>query len=246
MTEPDGRVKEAPTKKNRPRSGSEATASETAVRILKRDILSGLLAPDTKLKMRELKERYGIGASPMREALAQLAAEGFVQMKGQQGFRVPAFSQDELSDITLSRQIVEVEALKLAITHADAAWEDEIVSTYHLLMHELDRRFAGTEDRTDIYEEKHHRFHRALIAACPLPSLKAFCDELYVRLTRYRRVLRTYNFFSKDSVVAEHRILMEAVLARDLDRAARALHDHIGITADVTLEVLASNATQEK
>jgi DNA-binding GntR family transcriptional regulator len=73
-----------------------------------------------------------------------------------------------------------------------------------------------------------------------------FCDDLYVRLTRYRRVLRTYNFFAKESVEAEHRILMEAVLARDPDRAARALHDHIGITADVTLEVLASSSTQEK
>jgi DNA-binding GntR family transcriptional regulator len=246
MTQPDERLKGAPAKKARPRTGSDATASETAARILKRDILSGLLAPDTKLKMRELKERYGIGASPMREALAQLAAEGLVQVKGQQGFRVPAFSQDELSDITLSRQIVEVEALKLAIAHADAAWEDEIVSSYHLLMRELDRRFAGAEDRTDIYEEKHHRFHRALIAACPLPSLKLFCDDLYIRLTRYRRVLRTYNFFAKESVEAEHRILMEAVLARDPDRATRALHDHIGITADVTLEVLASSSTQEK
>ncbi len=47
-----------------------STATEAALRKLKQDIMSGVLAPDSQLKMRELKSRYGIGASPMREALA--------------------------------------------------------------------------------------------------------------------------------------------------------------------------------
>lgn len=213
-----------------------ATATEAALRHLKRDIMSGALAPDSRLKMRELKVRYGIGASPMREALAQLTAEGFVRQCAQKGFRVPPVSTEELIDITKTRQLVEGEALRLAIRHADAAWEEEIVASFHVLERVIERYKAGNDDR-DYFEDRHHRFHRALIAACPLQAMREFCDDLYVRKTRYRRLLSTYGFSSKE-VIAEHRLLMDAVLARDVSRAQRAIRAHIGITADVIAEVL--------
>jgi GntR family carbon starvation induced transcriptional regulator len=212
------------------------TATEAAVRKLKHDIMSGALAPDSRLKMRELKVRYGIGASPMREALAQLAAEGFVHQRAQKGFRVPPVSLDELIDITRTRQIVEAEAIKLAIEHAVPAWEEEIVASFHVLERAIIQTKAGEKDR-DYFEERHHRFHRALISACPLESMRNFCDELYVRKTRYRRMLGSYGFTSKE-VIAEHRLLMDAVLARNIVRAKEAIKQHIGITADVIAEVL--------
>jgi GntR family carbon starvation induced transcriptional regulator len=214
------------------------TATEAAVHKLKRDIMSGALAPDSQLKMRELKQRYGIGASPMREALAQLAAEGFVRQRAQKGFRVPPISIDELVDITRTRQIVEAEAIRLAIEHATADWEEEIVASFHVLERAIIQTKAGEKDR-DYFEERHHRFHRALISSCPLESMRNFCDELYVRKTRYRRMLSGYGFTSRE-VIAEHRLLMDAVLARNSTRAREAIRQHIGITADVIAEVLRS------
>ena len=216
-----------------------ATASEVALRLLRRDIVSGALEPDSKLKLRILKERYGIGASPMREALAQLAAQGFVHQLSQKGFRVPPLSAAHLLDITRSRQLVEVEAVRLAVEHGGAEWEDEIVASYHLL-ERLYERVRGTK-RPDLheFEMRHQRFHRALIAACPLQSVKEFCDQLYVQATRYRVLLRRYAF-TRDVVVAEHRILMRAVLSRDKPAAAKALKAHIGLTADVLLNELAT------
>lgn len=213
-----------------------ATATEAAVKRLKQDIMSGALAPDSRLKMRELKMRYGIGASPMREALAQLAAEGFVHQRAQKGFRVPPVSTAELLDITRSRQIIEAEALALAIEHANPAWEEEIVASFHVLERAITQTKAGTRDQ-EYFEERHHRFHRALIAACPLVALREFCDDLYVRKTRYRRLLSGYGFTGKQ-VIAEHRVLMDAVLDRDIPRARHVIKAHIGITADVILEVL--------
>ena len=226
---------------NKTAPGADATDSEVAIGLLRRDILSGALEPDSKLKLRILKERYGIGSSPMREALAQLAAQGMVQQLSQKGFRVPPLSAAHLLDITRSRQLVEIEAVKLAIEHGGADWEDEIVTSYHLL-ERLYHRLRGVE-RPDVheFETRHQRFHRALIAACPLPSVKEFCDQLYVQATRYRLLLRRYDF-TREVVVAEHRILMRAVLGRDKTEAAKALKAHIGITADVLLAELADRA----
>ena len=221
--------------------GPDATASEVAIKLLRRDIVSGALEPDSKLKLRILKERYGIGGSPMREALAQLAAQGLVNQLSQKGFRVPPLEPAHLVDITRSRQLVEVEAVRLAIDHGGAEWEDEIVTSYHLL-ERLFHRLRGTE-RPDMheFETRHQRFHRSLIAACPLRSVREFCDQLYVQATRYRLLLRRYDF-TREVVVAEHRILMRAVLSRNKAEAAKALKAHIGITADVLLAELAGRA----
>jgi DNA-binding GntR family transcriptional regulator len=137
---------------------------------------------------------------------------------------------------------VEIEAVKLAIEHGDAAWEDEIVTSFHL----LERMFHRLRDptaRPDVheFESRHQRFHRALIAACPLRAVREFCDQLYVQATRYRLLLRRFAF-NREVVVAEHRILMRAVLSRDKAKAAKALQAHIGITADVLLGELTGKA----
>jgi GntR family carbon starvation induced transcriptional regulator len=224
--------------------GDGATATEAAVQLLRRDIVSGALIPDSKLKIRELKERYGIGASPMREALAQLSAQGLVQQSSQKGFRVPPLTAAELMDITRSRQLIEVEALRLAIAHGDAAWEDEIVASYHLLEHYFRRIIPAPTSPSDEFEIRHARFHRALIAACPLQLVRSFCETLYEKATRYRLKLRIDYGFSNGSPVAEHRNLMEAVLSRDVDNAVRELHAHMQLTADVLLDALAHSPEQ--
>jgi GntR family transcriptional regulator, carbon starvation induced regulator len=228
----------APQTLTRPES---TTATEAAVRKLKQDIMSGVLAPDSQLKMRELKSRYGIGASPMREALAQLAAEGFVHQRAQKGFRVPPVSIEELIDITKTRQFLESEAIRLAIENATPEWEEEIVASYHVLERAIVLLKNGEKER-DYFEERHHRFHRALISACPLNSLREFCDDLYVRKTRYRRLLGGYGFTAKE-VVGEHRVLMDAVLSRKVPRAQQVIRAHIAITNDVIAEVLRSKET---
>lgn len=210
-----------------PRTDAAAAAAQ-----LRRDILSGALAPEVKLKVRELTGRYRISASPIREALSQLAASGFVVHHGQKGFRVPPVTVENLIDITDSRKIIEAEALRLAIRHADSNWEDEIVASYHLFERQVNRFYDGEDRRLDVYEEKHHRFHRALIAACPLWMLKKFCDDLYIRKTRYRMLTRSYGF-KKEVVIEEHRILKDAILSRKEDAAIDALQSHLGITADI-------------
>ncbi|MEX0802363.1 MAG: GntR family transcriptional regulator, partial [Candidatus Binatia bacterium] len=82
-----------------------STDADAAVLQLKKDIVSGSLAPNEKLRVRALTVRYGIGASPMREALARLSGSGLVRLEGQKGFRVTPISHADLLDITRTRQI---------------------------------------------------------------------------------------------------------------------------------------------
>jgi DNA-binding GntR family transcriptional regulator len=160
------------------------TDTERAVDQLRSDIIHGALKPDTKLKIRELKAHYGLGASPLREALAQLSAQGIVSQSSQRGFRVPSLTAAHLDDITRSRQLIEGEALRLAIEAGRAGWEAEIVASFHLLERSVAEHAQRRKPLGEAYEAVHHRFHKALIAACPLDSLKTFSDLLYINASR--------------------------------------------------------------
>ncbi|WP_338661919.1 GntR family transcriptional regulator [Pararoseomonas sp. SCSIO 73927] len=212
------------------------TLSEAAARRLRQDIVGGGLPPATKLRLRDLTARYGLGATPLREALARLAAEGFVVLEGQKGFSVPPVTRAHLLDVTRSRQVVEPEALRLAMAAGSAAWEDGIVASLSLLRHEIARRDPASDPWLDVYEARHHRFHRALIAACPLPSLLRFCDDLYLQKTRYRRLMESAHQ-DWPRMLAVHEALAEAVLARTED-APVLLAAHIGTTAEHVLALL--------
>lgn len=215
---------------------SAGTASEAAARRLRRDIVAGGLPPLARLRLRDLSARYGIGATPLREALARLAAEGLVVLEGQKGFSVPPVTRAHLLDITRSRQVVEAEAMRLAMAAGDAAWEEEIVAARSLLRHAVERREPGSEGWLDNYELRHHRFHRALVAACPLPSLRRFCDDLYVQKTRYRRLMKSAHP-DWGRMLAVHEALAEAALARD-PALPTMLAAHIGSTAELVLALL--------
>ena len=75
--------------------GSRTMASVLADTIL-RDIVSGALAPGSKLKIRELADRYQAGVIPLREAVSRLAMSGFVEAEDQRGFRVTPVSRADL------------------------------------------------------------------------------------------------------------------------------------------------------
>ena len=163
----------------------------------------------------------------------------------QKGFRVPSLSYAHLDDVTRSRQLIECEALRLAIQNGTEAWEAEIVSSFHLLERHVARLLAARRPPDDEYELAHSRLHRALVAACPLSQLKIFSENLYIQGSRYRALmleaLAVSPAVSRD-IIAIHRRLKDLTLARDSERAVAALNTHIAIPAKILLDGLSSNA----
>jgi DNA-binding transcriptional MocR family regulator len=120
-----------------------ATRASAVYEQLRDDITRGVLEPGSKLRVGAISERYGVGASPLREALSRLSAEGLVARTDQRGFSVAALNWDELPVLTRNRVQLESLALAESIEHRDAAWEDQLA----LLVHRLSRTPAFTGGR---------------------------------------------------------------------------------------------------
>ncbi|WP_036036295.1 GntR family transcriptional regulator, partial [Bradyrhizobium yuanmingense] len=121
------------------------TLSERAANLIEQDILAGHLPPGSRLGIVDLVQRYDIGATPLREGLSRLMSRGLIVGIGQRGFRVAEVSREDLADITCMRTAIEIEAVKLAILHGDAAWEAGIISALHQMRRHIER--TGNEFR---------------------------------------------------------------------------------------------------
>jgi hypothetical protein len=114
-------------------TAGKKTLAGAAYAKIKADVTGGVFEPGQRLRIEDLRQAYGTGASPLREALSRLAAEGIVVSIGQRGFRVPPVSVEELRDITNMRILLETEALRQSIEHGDDEWEAEVVASFHRL-----------------------------------------------------------------------------------------------------------------
>lgn len=196
---------------------------------IKRDILMASLPPRQKLGLKMLSQRYECGASPIREALNQLAVEGWAQRIDKRGFFVADASPDDFTDILENRCLLEGEALRRSIARGDRAWEEQVVLT-HFRMSALDRD-ANDQLGTTVsdWEVAHHNFHMALISACGSRILLENCARLYELNIRYRVLARVKSRVVRN-VAHEHDALKELTLKRDADGAVEALVQHYRAT----------------
>lgn len=106
---------------NLARLRAPATLREAATDELRRAIVSGQLAPDTVLKDTELAERLGLSATPVREALMQLAAEGLVLIEPNKSRRVAPIDLDATAQLLQVQQALWQLGYRWGIPKIDAA-----------------------------------------------------------------------------------------------------------------------------
>jgi GntR family carbon starvation induced transcriptional regulator len=210
-------------------AGEAVTLSERAATLVERDILSGHLAPGSRLGIVDLVERYDIGATPLREGLSRLVSRGLIVGIGQRGFRVADISREDLADITCMRTAVEIEAIRLSIAHGDDAWEAGILSALHQMRRHIERTGNEFREGAPDFDRLHKGFHTALLAACGSKRMLAAHSDLYDQAYRYRRVMMR-QFDNGTRFVRAHQLLADCVLSRDIATSQTMLAEHLHST----------------
>jgi GntR family transcriptional regulator, carbon starvation induced regulator len=232
------------------RRAGETLASSTYAS-LRRDIIHGAIPAGSQLRIRQLGERYGVGFSPIREALNRLASDGLVQQTDLRGFAVCPLSKAELEEITRTRCWLNELALRKSIERGDAAWEEQIVLAFHRLsrisVNAPDATLAdgvvATSRLNPENEAAHRAFHASLIGACGSSWLLGFCEQLFDQSDRYRRLARPAVRQGRQH--DEHRLIMEATIARDVEKAVDLMNRHLIRTAELGYLALEDSPSPE-
>jgi DNA-binding GntR family transcriptional regulator len=209
---------------------SPATFAESAMDQITEDIVHGRLTPGSKLRIDELRKRYGMGASPLREALARLHAQGFVTNESRRGFRVAPVSKQDIREITEVRSLIELKALEISMVLGGKHWEEQIVMQMARLRHVVRSADDGLVNLDPQVDVVHEDYHRSLIAGCQSPRLIGL-QETYYDLAKRYRILAFKHTPSKHDFIERHEILTDIVLSRRLEAALAELRRHLDLIA---------------
>lgn len=221
--------------------------AEQAFLLLRRDILDARLAPGLALPVSLLKARYGLGWTPLREALSRLETERLVSFSPNRGYRVAGVSAAELLDLQKARKAVETSLLEEAIDAGDLEWEQRVVAAHHALKQAGPLRAMMPEAALAVWERHHRAFHRALLGGAGSLWLQRIAEQVNDHVDRHHRIMVLAQLTGAEPAAAaeihagilarassldHHTRLMEAALSRDKAAAVALLHEHIGFTLD--------------
>lgn len=182
---------------------------------LRADILACRMLPGQELRELELADRFEVSRAPVRDALMRLERDRLVTVHPRQGYTVNRVSITDARELFAFRTLIEAACASSAAKNAS----DEISGSLDRF-----RQFGPGED----FIEYNRAFHAALAHAGGNRRMAATACELIDQSERLIRV-SIANVKGRDQVqlVAEHVALIDAVQARDAQRSARLVRDHV-------------------
>ena len=205
-----------------------ATRATTLYRSLKEDIICGALTPREWLRIDVLRERYAAGASPLREALNRLSAEGLVVQKDQRGFVVADINDSDMEELIFTRCSLNEVMLPEALERGDRAWEERVVlAHYHL---SKTPPFTSDGRVNDDYLGRHREFHMSILTPCGSRWLLELSEKLFDWTQRYQNLALRGDVVGSRDVASEHNDLVKAILSRDAQKSIRLLNEHVRLT----------------
>ena len=200
-----------------------APLREQATGLVRDAIVDQRLRPGDRLIERELVESLGVSRATVREVIRELEAEGLVTVVPQRGAEVTRLSVADAADIYEMRAALEALAVRRFVERADA----EQVRLLRAAVEEIARsgRAATTDDSRDQLHAK-DRFYAVLFAGSDSAPLQQTLNGLQTRV----RLLRATSLSvpGRPAEAAEELLaVVEAVEARDAERAAEACVHHI-------------------
>lgn len=220
------------TKSERP----TGTLKQNVYDALRGMILSGEVRPGEQLRERELSERLGVSRTPLREALNQLEREGLVESQPHRGYFVPILDLKTAEELLDLRMMLDSYAAALAVDKISDAGIEELKGVMHRLADFAARADLAIEDLAEevrvgmqiheiIARETDHRFlYETLRHLYGRLSLLIWVDVLWVD--------------KWDLTRAEHKEIVEAIIARDKDRAVAAAKVHVKRARDDLMRVV--------
>jgi DNA-binding GntR family transcriptional regulator len=214
---------------------SETLERDTTAKIvaerLREEIQVGTIAPGTHLRQNELAKRFGVSTTPVREAFAQLQAEGLLRIDPHRGAVVFHPTVEDLLQFYEMREVLE----SLAIRHALPKLTPEVTARLRELikeMHETEdpRRWLALNDD----------FHLRLYECAGRPRLSALIENIRDASTPYIHMFVASRPRSKRAN-HEHEAILDACVNEGEEAAERQIRSHLRGAAEELARFLGSD-----
>jgi DNA-binding GntR family transcriptional regulator len=189
---------------------------------IKQSVVSGELKPGAKLSPSAVAANLGVSHIPVREALASLAASGYLEHKPRVGFFVRILSPEDLADIYHWRELLEREAFTMAIPQLTG---DDIEEMRRLCGQM--RKLAGPAQRRE-YLALNRQFHFVAFRRAGSDRLLRFLTYLWDAAAPYTFTCLVDN----EEAHRDHERMMARFEARDLDGVIELMARHRGMAVE--------------
>ena len=194
--------------------------SKKVYRILKERIIKGDLAQGSKLFEAKIAEQLGVSRTPVREAIRELAAEGFVKISPNQGVEISNISIEDIQEVLQIRAVLEGLAAKLAATKITK----EKIKKLENINKNMEK-YARKDDIFNVIRES-EKFHGLILDICENNRLIRIRKNLDEQIHRYRSI--SLNIPGRpEYALEEHKKITEALKQGDLEKADELSKMHI-------------------
>lgn len=197
-------------------------AGERTYRVLREEILDGVLQPGAALAEVEQATRLGVSRTPVREALARLEADGLATAPSPRVLQVSELSAASITALYELREALEEQAARLAAMRRDP---DRFEGLRSRLQQSPRQLAAGDEGLRDYYDTV-DSLDAELDAAVANPLLIGALRNARLHSARVRRLARQHPERLR-AAASEHLLIVEAIIAGDASLAAHATHVHL-------------------
>ncbi|MCX7828826.1 MAG: GntR family transcriptional regulator [Thermanaerothrix sp.] len=200
------------------------TSAEYVYSTLRREIITKQLTSGTRLPEVAIATRLKVSRTPVREALRRLASEGLVLIIPNSGARVAAPRRKEMEDAYVVREELECLAVRLACSN---------VTEKHLRRLEecvADEERAFVERNLEAYLEVNEAFHRIIADASGNRVLREYVENILARTNVYIVFYDPFYIVESNPSVGEHRLIIDALRARDAQGAVERMRSHIRLS----------------
>lgn len=209
-------------------------ASTAAYDSLRQAIMSQVFLPGERLNVRDLARDLGVSPTPAKHALGRLASEGLVEIRPRRGTFVTDIRPEDVAetfDLRIALECLAAEKAVERLTPRDVARLDEMLAV-------LERPMITEGDRIN-HERTNVDLHNFIIERSGNRRLIQLYESLnaHIKIARIHRSHERWAARVTDEQ-AEHREIVDALKARDGERARRALREHIGRAAQNLIEDL--------
>jgi DNA-binding GntR family transcriptional regulator len=201
--------------------------NEQVYETLRRRLLRRHPGPGAKLSLHELAAELGVSRSPVHHALTRLVSEGLLTVKARRGYYVTPISERALDEGYDVRLALELHAAEAAVGRLD----EPQLNRFRELLAATEAAISHEE-----WDTANAAFHEYQIDLAGNALLSRFYRELTINLMM--QVIRGGRLEAGHYLATEHRAIVEAFAAADLEEVRRAIRTHIETGRRIALEAI--------